>query len=117
MEKRKLVLTGCEPKDIGNGRTIYNCVTAGGQKFSSWSAKVKEYLNKEHEFDVFMKETVGKDGNTYQNWFLKFEEENKGGGGGFQKRPYQPSFKDSQTAVILSARTMLLSYVKDLTVA
>lgn len=109
MEKRRLVVTSIEEKDLGSGKKIYNCMTAGGTKYSCWSAKIKDFLNKEAEFDVFSKQN-----GEYVNWYIKLEDESSKSGNFGGKRPFVPSFKDSRESAILSAKTMTLSYCKDI---
>lgn len=112
MEKRKLTITAIEEKDLGNGKKIFNCQTSSGIKYACWNAKIKDYIGKESDFDVFSKQQ-----GDYTNWYIKLAEEGGFASGGFGKRPFTPSFKDSKDGAILSSKTMTLAYCKDIVVA
>ena len=106
-EKVKILITGIEEKPW-NDKIFYNCHTAMGMVYSTTDAQVKQYLNKEHEFDVT---TVEKNGKT--NHYINFP---KAGGfpAGGGKKPFVPAFKDTRDGFIASNKGMLLSYSKDL---
>ena len=98
------------PKTYSNGtKTLYHVVTEDGKLYTCFSERIKSKIGMEVEFDVVEKEYNGekqytmnlpKDSNAPQNFF-----------GG--KKPFVASFKDSREAVILQAKSMVLSYCKD----
>jgi len=103
-EKKKITIVAIK-ENPWKDKIYYNCITATGQEYSSTDAQVKQFLNVEHEFDV--NESNGKA-------YINFPKGGQGGGGGgFSKKPFIPSFKDSRDAVVLSSKTMVLSYCKD----
>ncbi len=111
-EKRKLNLVVFKEKKFDSGKTIYKCTTQDGQDYDCWEAKIKEFVGKgEHEFNVYSKE---RDGRT--NWYIDLKEpgEKSGGGKWGGGKTYTPSFKDTAEGAKLTAKTMLMSYAKDL---
>lgn len=112
-EKRKFNIVSCETKELQGGKKLYNCVGSDGVKYACWEGKVLEFVQKgEREFNVFSKQN-----GEYTNWYIDLKEPGQGGGGGFGKRPFTPSFRDSKDGIVLSSKTMVLSYCKDITAA
>jgi hypothetical protein len=110
-EKMKLLITEIK-ESTWNDKTYYNCKTASGLELTTTDAEVKKYLNVEHEFDINSKP----DKNNVTRHYINFPKQGGGGSGYPPKKSYMPTFKDSKDAAVLSAKTMILSYVKDLAI-
>ena len=76
-EKMKLLITGIK-ETKWNDKTYYNCTTAVGTEYTTTDEQVKQYVGKEHEFDVNSKE----DKNGNMKHYINFP---KAGGGGGSK--------------------------------
>ena len=116
-EKRTLDLVACKKKDIGNGKAVYKCTTKDGAAYDCWESKVEGFIGKgPSEFRVFSSERNGK-----TDWYIDLKDtgDRQGGGkwGGGKwdgGKTYTPSFKDTADGARLTAKTMVLSYCKDL---
>jgi len=115
MEKMKIKISRVEDAKTTSGKDVYHVFMDGTtQYYSCWSARIKDYIGKEHEFNVDKKEMQGQNG-TWYAYTIKLPDDKGGGGGG--KAPYIPQFKDTRDGAVLSAKTMVLAYCKDLSVA
>lgn len=108
MEKMKLKISRVDDAKTPTGKDVYHAFIDGSTSYySCWSARIKDYIGKEQEFDVEKKEMQGQNGPWYAYTIKLPPEAGKGfftGGRGFGDP-------------ILTAKTMLMAYAKDLMVA
>lgn len=115
-EKRTLELVAIEEKLLNSGKVLYKLVTKDAQKYECWESKVKEFMGKgPQEFEVYSKKSP--DGQ-YTNWYIDLKEPGQRNGGGGKSwgggKPYQVAFGQTAEGEKLRAKTMLMSYAKDL---
>jgi hypothetical protein len=115
MEKMKLKITKVDDAKTSTGKDVWHAYAEGHQGYiSCWTPRIKDYIGKEQEFDVDKKEMQGQNGAWFAYTIKLAGEQGSGGGRGFfTGGGGGKSYGDP----ILTAKSMLMSYAKDIVVA